>query len=86
MRELDDTELELRLRGVLKEQPGALPLDLTTVGPRGCGSGATADRRRRLGGDLPYIDDSYLGVSPRHAVLQMMSVSGSIWMLENIEV
>ena len=33
----------------------------------------------------PYIDDSYLGISPRHAVLQMMSVSGSIWMLEGVD-
>jgi len=33
----------------------------------------------------PYIDESYLGVSPRHAVLQMTSVTGSIWMLENID-
>jgi Tol biopolymer transport system component/DNA-binding winged helix-turn-helix (wHTH) protein len=33
----------------------------------------------------PYIDDSYLGVSPRHAVLQMTSVTGSIWMLENVD-
>ena len=29
MRELDDAALELRLRGVLKEHLGALPLDLT---------------------------------------------------------
>ena len=33
----------------------------------------------------PYMDDSYSGMSPRHAVLQMMSVSGSVWMLENVE-
>jgi hypothetical protein len=33
----------------------------------------------------PYIDDSYLGISPRHAVLQMQTVTGSIWMLENVD-
>jgi hypothetical protein len=33
----------------------------------------------------PYIDDSYLAISSRHAVLQMMSVTGSIWMLESVD-
>jgi Tol biopolymer transport system component len=33
----------------------------------------------------PYIDDSYVGISPRHAVLQMLTVTGSIWMLENVD-
>jgi hypothetical protein len=33
----------------------------------------------------PYIDQSYLAMSPRHAVLQMMTVSGSVWMLENVD-
>jgi len=33
----------------------------------------------------PYIDQSYLAMSPRHAVVQMMTVSGSVWMLENVD-
>ncbi len=33
----------------------------------------------------PYIDDSYLATSPRHAVLQMQTVTGSIWMLEDVD-
>jgi Tol biopolymer transport system component len=33
----------------------------------------------------PYIDDSYLAISPRHAVVQISSVTGSIWMLENLD-
>ena len=41
MRELDDAALERRLRGVLKEQLGALPLDLTVD---------TLDRRREAKG------------------------------------
>ena len=33
----------------------------------------------------PYIDQSYLAISSRHAVLQMMTVSGSVWMLEHVD-
>ena len=33
----------------------------------------------------PYIDDSYLAMSPRRAVLQMSTVTGSVWMLENVD-
>ena len=33
----------------------------------------------------PYIDSSELGISARHAALTMLTVTGSIWMLENVD-
>ena len=33
----------------------------------------------------PYMDYSYLATSPRRAVLPMLTVSGSVWMLENVD-
>ena len=33
----------------------------------------------------PYMDYSYLAMSPRRAVLPMLTVSGSVWMLENVD-
>ncbi len=48
MRELDDAVLELRLRGVLREHLGELPLDLTVAElDRRRESRSTARRRRR---------------------------------------
>jgi len=33
----------------------------------------------------PYLDLSDLSISPQHAVLTMLTVTGSIWMLENVD-
>lgn len=33
----------------------------------------------------PYIDSSELSISARHAALTMLTVTGSIWMLENVD-
>ena len=60
MPELDDAALERRLRGVLKEHLGALPLDLTVD---------DLDRRREAKGRCPTIrpgsrHDAACGGSP----------------------
>ena len=33
----------------------------------------------------PYLDSSELSISARHAALTMLTVTGSIWMLENVD-
>ena len=46
--------------------------------------GVYGGMHHRNGDHCQGIGDAYLGISPRHAVLQMVSVTGSIWILENV--